>query len=127
MKMKTASAAARIRRTEGVALKRRMVLLSLPSFIGLAGVIISIFVGLLLKSLSYEGGDFPPAVQAIGLPFVLVWFFAMFAQVFTLPLAAITLFKVLRLGPSRDRASSASLFFICLGGFLSYVVFAVFF
>ena len=125
--MMPASVASRIRRTERAALMRRMVLLSVPSFIGLAGLSILLLLGLLLRSLSYGGGDFPYPVQVIALPFLLVWFVAMVAQLFTLPVAAVTLFKMLRSGPSENRTAAVALFCVSLAGFLIYAIFAVFF
>jgi hypothetical protein len=86
---------------EGAALVRRMVLLSLPSFIG-PGLFWLLFV------IPSVGKSKIAAAVAI---------VAVFAQLFTVPMAALTLFQVLLRGPSGNRAAAVALFCICLAGF----------
>ena len=86
---------------EGAALLRRMVLLSLPSFIG-PGLFWLLFV------IPSVGKSKIAAAVAI---------IAVFAQLFTVPMAAVTLFQVLLRGPSGNRVAAVALFCICLAGF----------
>jgi hypothetical protein len=100
---------------EGAALVRRMVLLSLPSFIG-PGLFWLLFA-------IPSDGKIAAAVERIprnglGIGIAMgVMVVAVFAQLFTVPMAAVTLFHVILRGPSGNRAAAVALFCICLAGF----------
>ena len=96
----------RIGRTDGVWLLIRMVLLSLPSFISLAGFSLFYFRPSPHGQLAYS--------RLLLVQIVVV---ATVAQMFTTPLAAVTLFKMLRLRPSGNRVAAVAFFCVCLVGF----------
>jgi uncharacterized Tic20 family protein len=96
---------------EGAALLRRMALLSLPSFIG-PGLFWLLFA---MPSDSKIAAALEPLPHNIGIGMG-VMLVAVFAQLFTVPMAALTLFQVLLRGPSGNRAAAVALFCICLAG-----------
>ena len=93
---------------ESAALLRRMVLLSLPSFIGPA---------LFWFPFVASDGKVAAVFKFTGHIYSLVTLVAVVAQLFTVPMAAFTLFQVLLRGPSGNRVAAVALFCICLAGF----------
>jgi len=95
---------------EDAALLRRIVLLSLPSFIG---------PGLFWFLIAMPSdGRIAAALERIPhyrFVFVIAYV-AVCAQVFTLPLAAFTLYQELLRGPSGNREAAVALVCICLAG-----------
>jgi hypothetical protein len=92
-----------------------MVLLSLPSFIG-PGLFWLLFALPSDGKIAAALEPLPRNRLGIGIAMG-VMLVAVFAQLFTVPMAAFTLFQVLLQGPFGNRAAAVALFCICLAGF----------
>ncbi len=95
-------------------LLRRMVLLSLPSIIG-PGLFWLLFAIPSEGKIAAAVGRIPHSI--FGPMMVVGIIVPLFAQLFTVPMAAFTLFQVLLQGPFGNRAAAVALFCICLAGF----------
>jgi hypothetical protein len=99
----------------GPLLIKRMVVLSIPSFIAIAGYVF----GWVFSLLGFPGREGSLA------PLGVVWLFALQAQLLTVPLAAVALVRGIKRGPRASLPRVIVLFCVCLAGSVPMVVFVI--